>query len=87
MGFKYSVSLLPAIQATGPLALTLTRLTLAEHASLSWTHDHICIFRWLGDKRGVWQVINYLTLLTKGAGIVVSFSQVDIIERMLAWSS
>jgi hypothetical protein len=41
MGFKYSVSLLPAIQATGSLALTLARLTLAEHASLSWTHDHI----------------------------------------------
>ena len=40
MGFKYSVSLLPAIQATGPLALTLARLTLAEHASLGWTHDH-----------------------------------------------
>ena len=40
MGFKYSVSLLPAIQATGALALTLARLTLAEHASLGWTHDH-----------------------------------------------
>ena len=39
MGFKYSVSLLPAIQATGFLALTLARLTLAEHASLSWTHN------------------------------------------------
>src|SRR5271166_2914622 len=39
MGFKYSVSLLPAIQATGALALTLARLTLAEHASLSWTHN------------------------------------------------
>jgi hypothetical protein len=41
MGFKYSVSLLLAIQATGALALTLARLTLAEHASLGWTHDHI----------------------------------------------
>ena len=38
MGFKYSVSLLLAIQATGSLALTLARLTLAEHASLGWTH-------------------------------------------------
>ena len=38
---EYSVSLLPAIQATGSLALTLARLTLAEHTSLSWTHDHI----------------------------------------------
>ena len=39
MGFRYSVSLLPAIQATGSLALTLARLTLAEHASLRWTHN------------------------------------------------
>src|SRR5208337_3714908 len=35
MGFRYSVSLLPAIPATGSLALTLTRLPLAEHASLA----------------------------------------------------
>jgi len=39
MGFRYLVSLLPAIQATGFLALTLARLTLAEHASLRWTHN------------------------------------------------
>jgi hypothetical protein len=39
MGFRYSVSLLPAIQATGALALTLARLTLAEHASLRWTNN------------------------------------------------
>src|SRR5271166_2803145 len=42
MGFRYSVSLLPAIQATGSLALTLARLTLAEHASLRWTHVRAC---------------------------------------------
>jgi len=39
MGFKYSVSLLPAIQATGLLILTLAGLTPAEHTSLSWTHN------------------------------------------------
>ena len=35
MGFRYSVSFLPAIQATGLLILTLAGLTPAEHASLS----------------------------------------------------
>jgi hypothetical protein len=39
MGFRYSVSLLPAIQATGLLILTLASLTPAEHTSLSWTHN------------------------------------------------
>ena len=38
MGFRYSVSLLPAIQATGLLILTLASLTPAEHTSLNWTH-------------------------------------------------
>ena len=52
MGFKYSVSLLPAIQATGSLALTLARLTLAEHASLGWTHDHTCNFSGFGNNCG-----------------------------------
>jgi hypothetical protein len=39
MGFRYSVSLLSAIQATEFLILTLAGLTPAEHASLSWTHN------------------------------------------------
>ena len=39
MGFRSSVSLLPAIQATGLLALTPAGLTPAEHVSLRWTHD------------------------------------------------
>jgi len=39
MGFSYSVSLITAIQATGPLTLTLAGLTPAEHTSLSWTHS------------------------------------------------
>lgn len=39
MGFRYSVSLLPAIQATEFLILTLAGLTPAEHTSLSWTHN------------------------------------------------
>lgn len=44
MGFRYSVSLLPAIQATGLLIVTLTGLTPAEHTSLSWTHNRACGF-------------------------------------------
>ncbi|MCW7077311.1 MAG: hypothetical protein OCU18_08560 [Candidatus Syntrophoarchaeum sp.] len=39
MSFRYSVSLLPAIQATGLLILALAGLTPAEHASLCWTHN------------------------------------------------
>ena len=42
MGFRYSVSLLPAIQATELLILTLTGLFPAEHTSLSWTHNRTC---------------------------------------------
>jgi hypothetical protein len=38
MGFRNLVSLLPAIQATRPLALTLGGLTPPEHAGLLWTH-------------------------------------------------
>ena len=41
MGFRPSVSLQSAIQATGPLALTLAGLTPAEDASLHWTHIEI----------------------------------------------
>ncbi|MFB0555998.1 MAG: hypothetical protein ACETWQ_22060, partial [Phycisphaerae bacterium] len=33
-----SISLLPAIQATGSLASAPERLTPSEHASLSWSH-------------------------------------------------
>ena len=39
IGFRVSVSLNPAIQATGLLASTPAGLTPAEHASLRWTHD------------------------------------------------
>jgi hypothetical protein len=39
MGFRSSVSLQSAIQATGLLALTPAGLTPAEHASLRWTHN------------------------------------------------
>ena len=39
MGFRSLVSLLPAIQATGPLAFTLAGLSPAEHIGLSWTHN------------------------------------------------
>ena len=39
IGFKKSVSLLPAIQATGPLTLTPVRLPPTEHVCLPWTHS------------------------------------------------
>ena len=44
MGFRYSVSLLPAVQATGLLIVALTGLTPAEHTSLCWTHNRACGF-------------------------------------------
>ena len=39
MGFRASVSLGPAIQTTGPLALAPAGLTPAERVRLRWTHD------------------------------------------------
>ncbi len=39
IGFKNSVSLLPAIQATGRLTLAPVGLPPTEHASLCWTHS------------------------------------------------
>ncbi len=38
MGFRVSVSLHPAIQATGRLTFAPAGLIPAEHASLHWTH-------------------------------------------------
>jgi hypothetical protein len=38
IGFKKLVSLLPAIQATGPLTLTPVGLFPTEHVRLVWTH-------------------------------------------------
>jgi len=38
MGFRYSVSLISAIQVTELLILTPAGLTPAEHTSLCWTH-------------------------------------------------
>jgi hypothetical protein len=39
IGFKKSVSLLPAIHATGPLTLTPVGLSPTEHVRLVWTHS------------------------------------------------
>ncbi len=39
MGFRSSVSLLPAIQATGLLAVAPKGLTPSERVSLRWTHQ------------------------------------------------
>ena len=48
MGFRYSVSLISAIQATGLLTSTPVGLTPTEHTSLSWTH--------VGSKTGAVQI-------------------------------
>jgi hypothetical protein len=42
MGFRASVSFLPAIRATRLLTFTLAGLAPAEHASLRWTHNRTC---------------------------------------------
>ena len=44
MGFKVSVSLHPAIQATGPLTFAPAGLIPAEHTSLRWTHKRTQLF-------------------------------------------
>src|SRR5437899_9273755 len=41
IGFRSLISLLPAIQATGRLAVALAGLPPAEHASLRWTHETV----------------------------------------------
>src|SRR3954453_18448098 len=41
----HSVSLVPAIRATGVSALPPAGLTPAEHISLTWTHNRTCAFR------------------------------------------
>ncbi|MCY4514208.1 MAG: hypothetical protein OXC69_03575, partial [Candidatus Tectomicrobia bacterium] len=46
-----SVSLLPAIQATGLLILTPVGLTPTEQTSLSWTHMELVHFRIVGDRQ------------------------------------
>jgi len=42
IGFKNSVSFLPAIQATGLLIVTPVGLSPTEHASLRWTYVRTC---------------------------------------------
>ncbi len=44
MSFRHLIFLLPAIQATGLLILSLTGLTPVEYASLCWTHNRTCSF-------------------------------------------
>ena len=44
MGFKSSLSLLPAIHATEPLAFALAGFLPAEHNCLIWTHNRTCGF-------------------------------------------
>ena len=41
IGFRSSLSLLSAIQATGLLTSTPTGLSPAKHASLCWTHPEL----------------------------------------------
>src|SRR5581483_6817912 len=43
IGFRKSVSLLPAIQATGLLTFTPMGLSPTKHASLRWTRDFFTV--------------------------------------------
>ncbi len=51
IGFRDLVTLLPAIQATGLLAFTLTGLSPVEHTSLSWTHNMVRNFNTWGYQK------------------------------------
>jgi Integrase core domain len=51
MGFRSLISRLPAIQATGLLALALAGLFPAERASLCWTHQNPFVERFIGSAR------------------------------------
>jgi hypothetical protein len=51
IGYKSSVSLPPAIQATGPLTLTPVGLPPTEHASLCWTHHNSRFMHHGGEAR------------------------------------
>jgi len=69
MGFRSSVSLLPAILATRLLALTLAGLTPAERTSLCWTHNRACNFhrtRLLGSATGSWSQPSRFPVATYG---------------------
>ncbi len=50
MGFRVSVSLHPAIQATGRLTFAPAGLTPAEHTSLHWTHRRIQLAQQLDEQ-------------------------------------
>ena len=58
--FRDLVTLLPAIQATGFLALTLTGLTPAEHTSLSWTYNLVRNFTPLPSQIKILKTYNSL---------------------------
>ncbi len=75
MGFRDSVSLLPATQATGRLALAPAGLSPAEHVCLSWTHIKRYIF--LHGKRhpaemGAAEVTSFLTSLAVDGKVAAS---------------
>jgi hypothetical protein len=55
IGYKSSVSLPPAIQATGPLTLTPVGLPPTEHASLCLDTPQIKIYAQSFDIYRVWQ--------------------------------
>jgi hypothetical protein len=52
IGFRNSVSLLPAIQATRLLTLASVGLSPTEYASLCWTHNRTCPARASGFPTG-----------------------------------
>jgi hypothetical protein len=53
IGFRHSVSLLSAIQATRLLTFASVGLSPTEHSSLSWTHSRTVSFPQYGFKAGL----------------------------------
>jgi len=68
MGFRQSVSLIPAIQATGLLIVTLAGLSPAEHASLSWTHIRTWTIRPYGSSADTSHEVPQMYTYTFGLG-------------------
>ena len=54
VGFRNSLSFLPATQATRLLTIASVGLTPTDHASLCWTHPSLCAVYPSGYRCGGW---------------------------------
>src|SRR5213593_1392009 len=85
MGFRDSVSLLPAILATEPLALAPVGLLPTERADLRWTHSAELAAPLFPAPR-----LNRLTdlkVIRLPQVATDSFSQGDYVSRSTTWTS